>query len=257
MGIPYNLVVDKDLEKVQYFQKFHFGFQSQKELNDIFNSMLKKRSIKENFDNFLVDCRVEAKQLMVVQLNNFKSNIFESDRVQKDYTDMRKHMSEMDFRKIPVCSLLPFVDIALRKIVIKQYFLDNISPIMNRNAVEKANSRGGFGVNTSFGFISGYKKRILCEFEDSENVSWARMIHCPETVKTMTENFSKSKTSRIFYGHPEDNNNGTRYIDFFTNESTDANLLKVMLSHDNNLAFVADLRPLIDRLNDYGLLSAV
>lgn len=254
MSTGYYLIVDQELENIKTFQKYHWGFYEQKELNQLFTAAFKSASVRAGFDKFVVDCRAEAKNLMVVHFENFKGDTFEFASLQKHFTELKESQSFLEFRSNQICSLTPFVDISLRSLVIRKYFFDHIAPKINPTVAEYTANRGGFHIKTSFGFLSGFRKKILIDYAEATSIHWARMLYNQETLSIIENNLSIRKGIKIYQGFPTDE---TRYIDIFTNDSTDAHLINLLMGNGNHLAYCVDLKPLVDRLKEFELLTAI
>lgn len=255
--MQYHIVVDNELEKVVPFQTYHWGFSNQKELNQIFSSLMKTAKVKHDFENFVVDVRLESKNLMVVYFNDWMGPNFEHAKIQQYYTERKNSMKVMDFRALPTCSLRSFVDISLRSLMIRKWFLDNVVKDINPLVMEKSSQSSGFSVKTSFGFISGYRKKVLIDYQDTGGY-WARLVHTQATVTLVEENFKKVSGVKLYMGHPEDkHNNGIRYIDFFTDNEHNINLLRLIMDKDENLAFTTNITPLVEQLKTFELLHAI
>lgn len=258
------LIVDENLEKVGVWHGLTCLY-DQKQINENMMEMYRHSSKYNNINcaQFILQQKTEYREMMVIEFDNSKDGVKAEKEVyklaswrndtEKAQTVYNKIKRECKLNQFKINSLKHYLDIALRRVAIYDYFKTHISSKINDELAQLARNRSAYNlIHTGWAYIAAYRHDTVIEFGD-RRCYWIKLIYSEEMLDLVRQNFSKDKDNKIFYGKAEED---IRYIDIFTSDEGSANLMKLIVD-DQHKALNVDLKPMIRLLKRYDLFYAV
>lgn len=254
------LVVNDTLEEIRDFSLGEYYFPNQKGLNQrLMDNWRNSKSKYKSVDEFVSTYREYCKDKMVIEFTDRESEnimfspfgLIQVAEIQKKFEEIKKIVKITGF---VINSLQHYVDIALRRIVVQNYYKTNIAPKISQHALE-LNDRNptGFHIKSSgWGYIASFKHKVVMEFAERP-CYWIKLLFSNESLELVEQNLTKNKDNRIFIGKPDDS---IRYIDIFTSDEGSAHLFGV-IADDNIKVLNVNLTPLTELLKKHDLYYAI
>ena len=122
-------------------------------------------------------------------------------------------------RLLRKCGIFPlrfYLDTHLRKLAIKLHFKSKVAPTIPQEILDDYD-KSGLGDNTyqnvryAFGFISGYKPKLINEYENSK-LFWFSVLNNDAGLSFLEGNIDLTERTQIFEGNPTLTNKKQKHL---------------------------------------------